>query len=363
MRRPVTAFILLALTQCLGLGVSAQSRTSGTLLVLSKQQRTLAIVDTATLHVQAKVPAGNDPHEVVASPDGAVAYVSNYGSGALHTITTVDLVQRKPLGVIDLGSLTGPHGLSYIDGRLWFTAEGAKAIGRYDPSTQQIDLVLRTGQKRTHMIYVMKGEEQVITTNVASGTVSFIDRVRPRLPRRAVSQAIPGGTVQHPVLPTPREPVPSDERPADWKEVVVATGKGPEGFDVSPDGKQVWVANAQDDTVSIVDVASKSVVATIASGVSAANRLKFTPDGGRVLISGLQNPDVVVLDTRTRQVVKRIPTGHGAAGIAIQPDGLRAYVACTPDDYVAVIDLATSKIVGRIAAGNAPDGLAFLPLR
>jgi YVTN family beta-propeller protein len=50
------------------------------LLVLSKQNHTLAIVDPADLHVVAKVPVGEDPHEVVASTDGRTAYVSNYDS-------------------------------------------------------------------------------------------------------------------------------------------------------------------------------------------------------------------------------------------------------------------------------------------
>ena len=50
---------------------SLQAQT--TLLVLSKQDHTLAIVDPTTLQVIAKAPVGSDPHEVVASTDGATA--------------------------------------------------------------------------------------------------------------------------------------------------------------------------------------------------------------------------------------------------------------------------------------------------
>jgi YVTN family beta-propeller protein len=52
------------------------------LLVLSKSDHTLAIVDPSSLQVIAKVPVGNDPHEVIAFTDGTTAYVSNYGYGA-----------------------------------------------------------------------------------------------------------------------------------------------------------------------------------------------------------------------------------------------------------------------------------------
>ena len=54
-----------------------------------------------------------------------------------------------------------------------------------------------------------------------------------------------------------RGPGPSPR--ADWNETVVAVGRGAEGFDVSPDGKEVWVANAQDGTISIIDPNAKTV--------------------------------------------------------------------------------------------------------
>jgi YVTN family beta-propeller protein len=145
----------------------------------------------------------------------------------------------------------------------------------------------------------------------------------------------------------------------DWDETVVRVGNGSEGFDISPDHKEVWVANAQDGTISVINVGEKKVVATLAANVQGANRLKFTPDGKHVLVSLLGGPDLVILDAATRETVKRFPIGHGAAGILIQPDGARAYVACTPDDYVAVIDLSSFTVTGKIQAGGEPDGLAW----
>ena len=64
----------------------AQSTPSTALLVLSKQDHALAIVDPGTLKVLARVPVGDDPHEVIASADGRSAYVSNYGFGRFHTL-------------------------------------------------------------------------------------------------------------------------------------------------------------------------------------------------------------------------------------------------------------------------------------
>ena len=145
----------------------------------------------------------------------------------------------------------------------------------------------------------------------------------------------------------------------DWNETVVKVGNGSEGFDISPDSKEVWVANAQDGTISVINLATKKVVDTLAVDVSGANRLKFTLDGKHVLVSTLSGPDLIILDAATRKVTRRVPIGHGAAGMVMQPDGSRAFVACGPDNYVAVIDLRTLEVVGHIQAGGEPDGMAW----
>jgi YVTN family beta-propeller protein len=346
-------------TFCLAATLYAQTNpTQGnaSLLVLSKHDHTLAIVDPATFKVIARVPVGNDPHEVIASADGSTAYVSNYGGGAYNTLAAVDLVHQSALAPIDLGPLRGPHGLTFVGGKTWFTAEAAKAIGRYDPATQKVDWILGTGQNRTHMIYVFPDEQHILTTNVSSGTVSLIQKEPVRMPGPPPGMKPPtSGSNSGPPPPPPGDRTPR----MDWNETVIPVGHGAEGFDVSPDHRQAWVANAQDGTISVVDLDTKQVVATIAANVPGANRLKFTPDGKRVLVSSLGGPDLVIFDPATRREVQRLPIGHGAAGIEIEPDGARAFVACTPDNYVTVIDLHSLAVVGKIDAGPEPDGLAW----
>ena len=80
---------------CLSSALNAQTSPSATLLALSKADQTLAIVDPATLKVLGRVPSGPDPHEVVASSDGRFAFISNYGGGAYHTLTVIDLAARR----------------------------------------------------------------------------------------------------------------------------------------------------------------------------------------------------------------------------------------------------------------------------
>ncbi len=355
MRTPGILFFLGLLTASIAWPASTPREA---LLVLSKGDHTLAIVDPSTLKVVAKAPVGEDPHEVIASSDGRFAYVSNYGGGAYNTLALIDLVDQKALPSVGLGPLRGPHGLTFVGGKIWFTAEGAKAIGRYDPAKKTVDWILGTGQDRTHMIYVAEDEKRIFTTNVSSGTVSIIEKSsRTGFPGPPPGQDSNGAKRQGPPPRRPRGPmgVPG----GDWEETVVPVGRGSEGFDVAPGAKELWAANAQDGTVSIIDLSSKKVTDALPANVPGANRLKFTPDGKLVLISSLSGSGLAILDAVTHAEVKRIDLGGGAAGIQMQPDGSHAYVACTGDNYVAVIDLKTLEITGRINAGPEPDGLAW----
>jgi DNA-binding beta-propeller fold protein YncE len=117
------------------------------------------------------------------------------------------------------------------------------------------------------------------------------------------------------------------------------------------------VANAQDGTVSVIDIAVKKVVATLAANVRGANRLKFTPDGKMALVTA--GSALVILDAATRKEIKRLADVHGSGGIQMQPDGARAYVACGQDNKIAVIDLRSLEEVGHIDSIGGPDGLAW----
>jgi DNA-binding beta-propeller fold protein YncE len=318
------------------------------LLVLEKADHRLAIVDPVKLAVIARVPAGDDPHEVAVSADGKIAYISNYGGSDsdLHTISRVDLVAQKALPPIDISPLHSAHGLDFVGGKLYFTAETNKVIGRYDPATQRVDWILGTGEDRTHMVWVAPSLDQIFTSNVNSGTISIIEYIKP---------------------PSPGFTPPGGFRKT-WEVTDVRSGRGSEGFDVSPDGKEVWAANALDDTLTVIDVARKKPVRTFPISVRGANRLKFTLDGKYVLVSGLGGPrlrgessapNLIVIDVATRKEIKKLSLGGGSAGILMQPDGSRAFVAVSAANKVAVIDLKNWQIAGEIQTGRGPDGMAW----
>jgi len=359
--RIITAsFLLLALISTTAY-TNAQTTPSRTLLALSKGDHTLNIIDPTSLKVIATVPVGTDPHEVIASADGQTAYVTIYGGGSLHELDVIDLVAQKALPSVDTKPFMGPHGITFVGGKVWFTAEGTKTVVRYDPATGKFDWCMGTGQNRTHMLYVTPDMKKVYTTNVSSATVSILTDTL----MQGGFGPPPGAGNPPPGQPTPQgtpqQGPPPGFRPqphSDWQQTLIPVGKGSEGFDVSPDGKELWTAGADDGIITVIDLTKKQVKASINAKVNGANRLKFTPDGKRVLISSLRTGDLFVLDATTHLLIKAINTGHGGAGILIDDDGSRAFIGCTGDNYIAVVDLKTLTVTGHIAI-NGADGLAW----
>ena len=322
--------------------VSTQAPSASRLLVLSKGDLTLSVIDPVTLKILGKVPSGPDPHEVAATADGRRAYISNYGAGrgGFNTLTVADIVDFKPLPPVQLGALRGPHGMTQAGGKIYFTAEVAKVVGRVDPATNAVDWVLGTGQDISHMVVVAPDLRRLFTVNVQSATASIIERAVGRAGRFA----------------------PAVDN--DWTITSVKVGESAddfEGFDVSPDGRELWTASPR-GKIAIVDTANKQLVQTLDAGVTGANRVKFTPDGKFVLVSllsgGGAGGNVVVFDAATRRELRRIDAGGGVGGILMQPDGARAYGSSRTG--VVVIDLKTWEVVGRIDAGPNPDGLAWV---
>jgi len=331
----VTEVGLLTTVLFLSIDCNAQATPRRSLLALSKANHTLSIVDPATLKILATIPVGQDPHEVVASTDGKTAYVCIYGGGSFYEINIIDLVAQKPLRNIDTRPLYGPHDIAFVNGKAWFTAEGSKSVGRYDPATDKLDWSMGTGENRTHMIYLTPDAKRIYTTNVSSGTVSIL-----------VDTLIKVG----PPNAKPRE---------DWAQTIVPTARGSEGFDVSPDGKELWTASSEDGTISIIDLDAKKLLTKIDAKVNGANRLKFTPDGKLAFITSLQSGELTIYDTKSHKEVKRLKVGKGAAGILMDPLASRAFVACSPDNYIAIVNLKTLEVTGKLEVGGVPDGMAW----
>jgi YVTN family beta-propeller protein len=302
-----------------------QARADGIaplLLVVNKQESTVAFVDTTTFQTLARVPVGRHPHEIAVAPDGGTAYVANYGAG--DSVSVIDVARRREARRIVLGAYRDPHGIAVgDDGRLYVTCEESRAVVVIDPDAGRVLRAVTTDQDTTHMLALAPRAPKLFTANLGGATATAID--------------LRAGKVL----------------------AQVPTGAGCEGIDVTPDGREVWTTNKAADTVTVIDAATDRVVATLPCGRRPI-RVKFTPDGRRALVACARSDAVAVFDVARRAETHRIATGAAPIGMVIDPGGARAYAANSDADAISVLDLTALKEVARIPTGRDPDGLALV---
>lgn len=143
---------------------------------------------------------------------------------------------------------------------------------------------------------------------------------------------------------------------------VVATvpvGFGPVGVAVAPNGSRVYVANGGSG-VAVIDTATNTVVVDVAL-IGFAQRVAVVPNGTRAYVPTFPS-SVSVIDTATNTLIATIPGMDSPQDVAVTPDGTRAYVTQSGDtNSVAVIDTATNTVVATLPVGILPARVAIIP--
>lgn len=143
----------------------------------------------------------------------------------------------------------------------------------------------------------------------------------------------------------------------------VTVGEEPEGVSTRPDGKEVWVTSEGKGTVSAIDVGTNEVVATIRVG-RRPRSVAFTPDGAKAYVPAEFGGTVTVVDANTHQVLKtiKIPgTNPRPMGSAMAPDGKRVYITNGRGGTVSVIDTGADSVIATFPVGQRPWGIAITP--
>jgi YVTN family beta-propeller protein len=114
-----------------------------------------------------------------------------------------------------------------------------------------------------------------------------------------------------------------------------------------------YVANAGDGTVSVVDLVTLGVRATVPVGVTPAG-LRTHPTRAEIWGVSTDGGYVWVLDAKTDRVVARISVGASPLALDFSPDGRKAFVTAAGADALVAIDCASRQIVGRARTGKRP---------
>ena len=133
----------------------------------------------------------------------------------------------------------------------------------------------------------------------------------------------------------------------------VAVGAQPEYLAAA--GNDVYVANVEGDSVSVISTASNTVVATVPFSYPVTG-LAASPNGAYVYAS--EYTLVAVISTSTNTVTTTVPINHGATGaLAVTPNGNYVYEANTNASSVSVISTATNTVSATITTPSNPEHL------
>jgi len=148
---------------------------------------------------------------------------------------------------------------------------------------------------------------------------------------------------------------------------VIHAGADPEQLAVSADGTRLYVANEDTETLSVVDLASGSVLTSVKVGEEPEG-VTIRPDGKVVYVTCEGDGAVFAIDTQTNKLLKRIPVGPRPRSIGFLPDGSRGYVSLENQGAIAVFDAKQQKFLRLITLegqGNTPKtrpmGIAVAP--
>ncbi|NPC78157.1 YncE family protein, partial [Pyxidicoccus fallax] len=134
----------------------------------------------------------------------------------------------------------------------------------------------------------------------------------------------------------------------------------PSRLALQPDEGYLWVlgeGTADEPSVTVVSVASLSVVARLRMGAG-AHQIAFSDDSRFAFITNREPGTVSVVDVRTLKVVKELSTGRAPGSVAFSRGARAAYVAHA-DGTIAVVDAERPQVLARITAEEGLGQLAF----
>jgi DNA-binding beta-propeller fold protein YncE len=302
------------------------------LLVMQKGEESLAIFDPSSDLLIGQVPVGGKTgHEVVASPDGKLAFVPIYGNSGVgqpgsdgSSMTVIDLAALKVIGTVSFSHGVRPHQPVFgpKDGLLYVTTELDQGVTIVDPKTLKIVGTIPTGQPESHMLVISHDGRFGYTANVGTGTVSVLD-----MEARKTVKVIP---------------------------ISAKTQR----ISISNDDKWVFTADQTKPQIAVIEASTglvKRWIGLEGLGYGTAT----TPDGRWLLVAIPDKHNVAVIDLKSMKVVRSVGVASDPQEVVVTPDGKSAWVSCSSANEVIGIDLTAWTLNNAIQTGRLPDGLAW----
>ncbi len=304
----------------------------------------------AGLHIE----VNDRPLGLAISPDAKLAAVvtgSNFAPRALH-ILDLDkqaVLQNLPIGDSFVGVAFAP------DGNTLFVGGGqSQQLKRFTRNGNNFTEIAPIGLKGAPSGLALAGDVLLVALN-QSHELAFVTPATGEVQRLPVG-AYPYTVVARdgkawvsnwggrrpgpndptdgvfPVIIDPRTGIPSSgtvmridiaSRKVDFE---IETGLHPSALAISPAGDRLYIANANSDSITVVNTANGKTLATINARItpkaplgSAPNALSLSPDGATLYAANGADNAIAVIDTRRYTLQGFVPTGWYPTAVAAHP--------------------------------------------
>jgi YVTN family beta-propeller protein len=298
------------------------------LYVVNEFSDTVSVVDPMDLTIVATVPTGVRPHNVNVDPKGRYFYVTvRFTKESDDLVEVFDVRTNGLVASVKTGHQPTAIVPDFTGTHLYVSNKAANTLSIIAvPELKVIETLKLKGRGPQGLVMAPDGRTLLIP-NGYTGDVSVVDLVHRKIDR-----------------------------------ITLPPGAKPVAMGITRDGRFAFVTDEGLNQVHKIDVANRTVVASLAVG-RRPGQVPLHPTHPVLYIPCMGSASVYKVDVDGWKVDKVIPVGKGAHGIAYTADGRYAYVTLTgekPRGRVAVIDTETDTVQTTFLVDKAPTGIALL---
>jgi len=115
-------------------------------------------------------------------------------------------------------------------------------------------------------------------------------------------------------------------------------------------------SNRGNGTVTVVDVLTKAIVASISVG-QFPTALCYNSQDNRVYCANSESQTVAVIDGAADSVIETVSVGNRPSALCYNPIGNKVYCANSRESTLTVIDGSTSRVLATVVVGQGPHVL------
>jgi YVTN family beta-propeller protein len=347
-------------------GVSRALRRRASLLAIMLLVGALIAAPSAGAYTVATLAGFDSPKAVAISPDGATAYVANFGGTGPFSVGVVDIAGGTARATALAVGTGQPEDVAFAPdgGRAYVTAGSYVLV--FDTATEApvgSAILVPGGTPPNPMgIAITADGRRAYTANFGTGTIGVIDLVASQATQTSSFGA--GGVADVAVAGSGTEVLATGRgNDTAWMVQTAGPTEGrlintsafplsiPQEVVLSPDAARAYISN--DGAIVVVDIAARAAIASWPVGLATAVGLALNPDGTRLYAALGSDNTIAVFDTATGQVVETInPGGSYVIGLAITPDGSRLVASNYLSNSVSIIQLTPLAPTGLSASAS-----------